>query len=217
MLKNTRRYSSAELEEGQYESGSRNRVLKNLLGIKKRREMDQVEFDALQNAMMRVIKTYGTAHQLSISDISNIHSLWLEKIYAWAGNYRQVNMSKAGFQFAAASLIPRLMQHFEKDQLKRLTPCRFSSEGAIAQAIAEVHVEFILIHPFREGNGRLARILSNLMALQAGLPLLDFGGIKGKKREEYFAAVRAGLDRNYVPMTNIFRSIIKRTLKYYRC
>jgi len=29
-------------------------------------------------------------------------------------------------------------------------------------------VELILIHPFREGNGRIARFLSVLMALQAG-------------------------------------------------
>lgn len=73
-----------------------------------------------------------------------------------------------------------------------------------------------MIHPFREGNGRLARMISNVMALQAGLPLLDFSGITGKKREEYFAAVRAGLDRNYEPMKKIFISIIRRTLKNYQ-
>jgi hypothetical protein len=33
------------------------------------------------------------------------------------------------------------------------------------------------------------------MALQAGLPPLDFDGLKGERRIEYFAAIKAGLDR----------------------
>jgi len=33
---------------------------------------------------------------------------------------------------------------------------------------AEVHTELVLIHPFREGNGRCSRILASIMALQAG-------------------------------------------------
>jgi cell filamentation protein len=81
----------------------------------------------------------------------------------------------------------------------------------IVKAIAIVHTELLLIHPFREGNGRAARLLAILMALQAGLPPLDFGGIKGRKRQEYFAAVQAGLDRNYTPMEKVFNAVIRRT------
>jgi len=41
----------------------------------------------------------------------------------------------------------------------------------------------------REGNGRLARLLATLMALQAGLPLLDFSGFEQERQKEYFTAV----------------------------
>ena len=51
------------------------------------------------------------------------------------------------------------------------------------------------------------------MALQAGLPVLDFGGIQGRKKKEYITAVQTGLSRNYHPMVKIFLSIIKRTVK----
>jgi len=45
----------------------------------------------------------------------------------------------------------------------------------VIKALAVVHTELVLIHPFRaEGNGRVARMLATLMALQAGLPPLDF-------------------------------------------
>ena len=74
------------------------------------------------------------------------------------------------------------------------------------------HVEPVLIHPFREGNGRTARIVSILMALQAGLPLLDFSVIAEDQKPAYFAAVQAGLDRNYQPMELLFAEIIERSL-----
>jgi cell filamentation protein, protein adenylyltransferase len=79
--------------------------------------------------------------------------------------------------------------------------------------MATVHTELVLIHPFREGNGRCARLLAVLMGLQAGLPALDFGGVRGKVKQRYIAAIHAGLDRNYVPMTEIFRAVISRTLR----
>ena len=81
-----------------------------------------------------------------------------------------------------------------------------------AAALAEVHVELILIHPFREGNGRIARLLSVLMALQAGLPPPDFSELQEAKREEYFTAVQAGMDRDYKPMERIFNEVIERML-----
>jgi len=50
------------------------------------------------------------------------------------------------------------------------------------------------------------------MALQAGLPLLDFSMIATEKKNEYFTAVQAGLDKNYVPMGKLFAELIERTL-----
>jgi len=85
----------------------------------------------------------------------------------------------------------------------------------IAEALAIVHVELLLIHPFREGNGRVSRLLATLMALQAGLPLLDYSDIEGGKKEEYFSAVLAGLSRDYTPMEKIFSEVFSRTKKIY--
>lgn len=137
----------------------------------------------------------------------------LSSIYGWAGKYRQVNISKAGFLFAAAGQVPKLMASSEKEVLREYTPCTFASIDEVVTALAVVHTELVLIHPFREGNGRLARMLTMLMAFQAGLPPLDFGIIRGRKRKEYFGAVQAGLDRNYEPMKKVFSDVIGRTLR----
>lgn len=105
------------------------------------------------------------------------------------------------------------MASFEKEVLREYTPYTFTSSDEVVTALAVVHTEFVLIHPFREGNGRLGRMLAMLMAFQAGLPPLDFAVITGKKKKEYFAAVQAGLDRNYEPMKEVFNDVIGRTLR----
>lgn len=44
----------------------------------------------------------------------------------------------------------------------------------LLNALSSAHVELILIHPFREGNGRIARLLSDVMAVQAEIGPLDY-------------------------------------------
>lgn len=124
-----------------------------------------------------------------------------------------MNLTKDDFPFSAAHLIPDSMDALERDHLSRYTPCNFADFNEIVEAMAVVHVELLLIHPFREGNGRVARMLATLMALQAGLPPLNFTAVRGRRRQEYFAAVRAGLDRNYRPMEIILSGVIQRTLR----
>jgi cell filamentation protein len=50
------------------------------------------------------------------------------------------------------------------------------------------------------------------MALQAGLPLLDFSLIAEEKKQAYFTVVQAGLDKNYKPVEWLFAEIIERSL-----
>lgn len=203
------RYDVSGLPEAQFEPGSNDQVLKNRLGIISRQEMDATEARALEQAMDVLVRTYGESHRFTARDLCDCHRTWLGEIYEWAGHYRRVNVSKDGFPFAAATQVSALMEQFERDVLRLHTPCKFTERSAVIHALAETHVELVLIHPFRDGNGRLARMLSSLMALQAGLPLLDFSLIAVNKKKDYFAAVQAGLDKNYAPMGRLFAEIIE--------
>lgn len=51
------------------------------------------------------------------------------------------------------------------------------------------------------------------MGLQAGLPALNFGGVRGEEKKRYIGAVHAAVGRDYAPMTAIFRRVIARTLR----
>ncbi|MDD2389917.1 MAG: Fic family protein [Desulfobacterales bacterium] len=210
-MKTNGRYDVAGLVEAQYEAGSEGKVLRNLLKITDPDDMDSVEADALAEATNTLIRCIDQDHQFLAADICHFHKIWLGKAYEWAGRYRQVNISKGNFPFAMAAQVAKLMEQFEHEQLKRYTHCIFEKTEEVVQAIAEVHVELVLIHPFREGNGRIARLLSTLMALQAGFPLLDFSGIS-EQRNKYFLAVQAGMELNYKPMEQLFSEIIRNSV-----
>ena len=205
------RYDVSGLPEAQFEPGSNGLVLKNLLGITSKEVLDEVEASALEQATDVLIRAHGETHRFTAADLCDCHRTWLGHIYEWAGRYRRVHVSKDGFPFAAAAQVPVLMDQFERDVLRRYTPCTFADRADLVHALAETHVEFVLIHPFRDGNGRLARVLSSLMALQAGLPLLDFSLMAGTGKTAYIAAIHAGLDKHYAPMERLFGKVIEQS------
>ena len=44
------------------------------------------------------------------------------------------------------------------------------SQDNAAQTYADLHLDFVSIHPFFDGNGRMARLLANLPVLKSGFP-----------------------------------------------
>ena len=207
------KYIASGVDDSQ--RGSAGRVLRNKLVIVKVREMEDAELEGYIDAEVALRKEISAEHRFVNADIDRIHELFLGKIYDWAGRYRDVNLTKGGFTFATARYIPQLMPNFERDVLSKHTPCVGKNVEEVARSVAVVHVEFLLIHPYREGNGRTARLLASLMAYQAGLPGLDFSfiGSRGKEFENYVAAIQAGVDNNYRPMTAIMKRAIDRALK----
>lgn len=214
-MKKFGRYKTDGLLEDQYEEGSGGLILKNLLHIKDKQEIEEVETRELYRVTEQLTEIFDQDHRFTAGDICNMQRNWLGSVYGWAGKYRQVTISKGGFTFALPRVIPQLMVDFEKNELRRFTPCTFADREKQIQALAIVHTELLLIHPFREGNGRLSRLLAMLMALQAGLPPLDFSDFEGERKEEYFAAVRKGMERDYHPMEDFFSEVIAWTLQAY--
>lgn len=193
--------------EGEFEPGSDGRVLRNLVRIQTPADMDELELELLGLLYDDVLLGELPDRQLTVDDLVTWHRRWLGNVYPWAGQYRQVNMSKGDFMFAAAPQIPRLLATFEQQCLARWTPCTPHGPEVLVEAIAMTHVELILIHPFREGNGRLSRLLADVMAVQAGHDPLDYSSWDSGK-ERYVQAIHAGLAGNYAPMQACVRTAL---------
>ena len=202
------RYTASGSDEAEYQPGSDGRVLANRLGIVNPDSMDDAELAALDVLQRKLIQQVEYDQVFTATDLCHWHRDWLGDIYSWAGRYRALNLQKDGYTFAAARRIPALMEQLERNVLSTWTPCCAMDEFRLLDALALCHVEFIVIHPFREGNGRMARVLATMMALQAGWPLLDFSALAGNRRE-YFAAIQHGHAHNYRPIKRIFRKVLQ--------
>lgn len=87
----------------------------------------------------------------TVNGLQQIHAYLFGGLYDFAGQIRQVNISKGGFTFAPAAFLHQALANIE------LMP-----EGNFDE-IVDKYVEMNVAHPFREGNGRTARIWLDLI------------------------------------------------------
>ena len=69
------RYDVSNLAEAQWQPGSRGRVLRNLVGITRKREMDRLEAEAQVGALRTLIAEYGVRHRFTAGDICRMHKV----------------------------------------------------------------------------------------------------------------------------------------------
>lgn len=193
-----------------FQPGS-SKILKNYLETCDSIVISQKETEALQLTYEYYAQNLTNEDPITPKIIKEMHKKWLHQIYPFAGTYRTVSMSKDGFPFAAPGNIEQLMETFGKSELKLYTPCRLKDIKKLALALAIVHVEFILIHPFRDGNGRISRMISYIMGLQAGYPPFNFASIEDKNNidhSKYIEAIHLGMGKDYSAMQSIFKRIL---------
>jgi Fic family protein len=74
-----------------------------------------------------------------------------------------------------------------------------------------VHAWLTHIHPFDDGNGRLARLLANLALTRAGYPPLVLRS--QSDRGQYLDALAASDDGDILPLYDLFAAVVKRSVK----
>lgn len=116
--------------------------------------------------------------------ILEIHRLILQKIDdVNAGRYRTVAVRIAGSRAVMPNpmKVPRLMDEF--------TAWIQRAQGNELVIAADAHFRLVSIHPFVDGNGRTARLLMNLLLIQAGFPPAI---IRKEDRKRYIDSIEAG-------------------------
>jgi len=195
--------------ETKTQPNSNETVLLNRLNITSVEEMDNVEAVLLIKLYEKVFnnKFSGAGNNFSFNDIAIWHRQWLGNVYEWAGKIRNVDMGKCGFQFTSPLQISRYIDLFESEFLAKFSELPDMNREELVSYIARSHVEFILIHPFREGNGRISRLLIDVMSHQAGLGLLDYS-LWDKHKDFYIASIQAGVARDYKHIERLVRDIL---------
>jgi len=107
-----------------------------------------------------------------------LHSILMNGIRSDAGRYRNEGVRIVGSQVATANYlkIPELMKKLIKDINK-------VSSDTVERAV-EIHSKFEQIHPFSDGNGRIGRLIMNIMLMRGNItPAL----IKQQEKQLYYA------------------------------
>jgi cell filamentation protein len=128
-------------------------VLRNLLDIRDPDQLQQAEAEFAAAAADAIEIGVGP---FDLDYLRQLHRSLFGEVYPWAGQLRQVDISKGNTSFCTWTRIA--------PEAKRLLAAladglaRFPSAPSLVILVAEAYGEFNLIHPFREGNGRTQRM-----------------------------------------------------------
>ncbi len=128
-------------------------ILENKLGIEDAAELARVEEKLSKKKAIEMLET-GYLDNLEVGTyiaLSNIHKYLFEEIYNFAGELRVVNIAKGNFRFTPVMYLEEALKNIDK-----MPQSNF-------EQIVEKYVEMNIAHPFREGNGRSARIWLDLI------------------------------------------------------
>ncbi|WP_303974272.1 Fic family protein [Streptococcus merionis] len=140
----------------------------------------------------------------SVKDILKIHHYIFQDSYEWAGEFRQVNVSKSGNAF-----LP--IQSFESGQaylnsLIKDFHNNANSRKEIVRHLAKILDNLNYFHPFREGNGRTQREVIRVLALSKGY----IGQIAPEMDSEIYNLYMDGTVCGDIPtLEKLFNKILK--------
>jgi Fic family protein len=148
---------------------------------------------------------FGAWQDIPVTEnhIKQLHQILLrhsEKDIRHRGNYKTLSNSVAAFdetgaqigivfQTAAPFDTPRLMAELLEWVAQERKAGRLHPLLVMALCI----VVFLEIHPFQDGNGRLSRVLTTLLLLQAGYAYVPFSSLESvieQNKEAYYLALR---------------------------
>ena len=110
----------------------------------------------------------------TFNGLSKIHKYLFDSIYNFAGNIREVNISKGSFRFASFIYLKEILNKID-----------VMPEDTFDKII-EKYVEMNIAHPFREGNGRSMRIWLDVILKKNLNKVIDWSKVK---KEEYLLAM----------------------------
>ena len=128
-------------------------MLENKLGITDSTELARAEEKISKQKAVEMFEN-GFLEKLepgTYESIARIHCYLFDEIYDFAGELRKVNLAKGSFRFAPLVYLEAALQSIDK------------MPQSTFEEIIEKYVEMNIAHPFREGNGRSARIWLDLM------------------------------------------------------
>ena len=154
-------------------------TLKNKLGITNSVQLAEAEekISKEKAALLFDTRLIDTFEVGTFKGLSDIHRYLFEDIYDFAGKIRTENIAKGAFRFASVMYLEEALE-----KISNMPQSTF-------EEIIEKYVEMNVAHPFREGNGRSARIWLDAILKKEINKVVDWS--KANKQDYLFAMERS--------------------------
>lgn len=153
--------------------------------------------------------------------ICTLHGISFGWIFPkWAGKYRNIQVTFSGKEAMSYYQLPELVMNLCKDlekqikQLPRPNTTEFIVE--VGKLLAWFQHRFVVIHPFQDYNGRIARMLTLLILLTLNLPPIEFRADTNTDRKRYILAMRDADAGNYSTLETLISHALRETLEKFR-
>jgi Fic family protein len=197
------------------------------LSVSKFADRDSQEVQGYLETLQNVFDSYQTL-ALRESTIKSLHKELLkysDKDDLHRGEYKRKEntvgvlgadgkVAKIMFETTPAYLTQKEMQELVEWTNEALQENRFHPLLVIANFV----IEFLKIHPFEDGNGRLSRVLTNFLLLQYGYQFVQYVSheqLVEKRKDEYYIALRKSQETfntehdSIAPWLNFFLAVVK--------
>lgn len=177
-------------------------VLENLLGINDPERLKAIESDVVSIKLVDLAK-HPIEGNFDFAHLKAIHQYLFGDIYSFAGKTRTISIAKAGSAFCYAENIEAMQLQIFKELKKNNYLKNLDREVFICK-LADFAGDLNALHPFREGNGRTARVFLIQLAYYAGYNL----AYEESTAEEILTADIASFHGDMKPIQALFQKIL---------
>lgn len=186
-------YYSNRMEGGTLTQDETRSVMVGNIDVKGKPIKDVIEMKGHDDVVLDLLKIGQSEKRLSEKRIRDVHRLIMyeesptekEKIGVWKTQANMIyNYKDEKIEFAEPVEVPEKI-HGLLNKINAYLD-KYNADKNVEHPlipIASFHLEYLTIHPFYDGNGRTARILTNLLFISCGLPAML---IKEKEKERYY-------------------------------
>lgn len=188
-------------------------------GILPRSKVVQLEKKGIVKALRYILKSSSKKTKITTDLILDIHKIGFGFIFPdWAGKFRTIDVTVGNFEPPHYNKVPVLIKNLCEDLEERLKhiPSTSSEEQFLEDVIsllAWFQHQFVWIHPFNDYNGRVARLITNLLTLNLGLPATEIKAETGKDRQNYIDAMKAADNHDFFKLEKLIADALKESLE----
>ena len=167
---------------------------------------DHIEARNDAEAFDLMISLVNSKKKFSQEIIQKIHEFVTKGVLKNPGQYRTENVRITGAKIRPPSyhkivkLIDEYIQNIEKLKLQTIKKASF------------IHHEFVRIHPFIDGNGRVARLLTNFYLMKKGYPPIV---IQKEDRKKYYRSLNKADQGDLSEFAMFIARSVNESIQYY--